>query len=445
MDCPVLSFPRLVLLAAVALLCACEPISLRPAGMDPADAGSDGDDGGDDGGGDGGDGTGGRTEPDGGGDGGTDGGIPEDAGTDAGPRIPRPPLGDGGVDARMTEWSACEDGWQSRTVLPLGSDRGYPQFALDADGEAYFLEYTDEVLRVVTTKPWRVFADMDVVGGQWWLGGIRVDAAGDVHLAINPRFNDLSAVVPTDFLHHTGGRWERARLMSGWVRAYDLDALGQVQALSLVDAVKHRLNHVQGGIEDLSVIDTGLELGVPYSGVSMRVDARGKAHVTYESGGEPGRPDIYYATNASGTWVRELVTAVGARPVIALSPAGVPRILWSQVGVVNLSTRTAQGEWTTTALPFEGAGQMRISASGVVHVLHTVEKRLEYLDNAQGTWSAKTVIDMASSPRDASLFDWALEVDAQGRAHAMYTEVVDDHAGDVPRILRRLGYSRQCP
>lgn len=443
MDCPVLSFPRLVLLAAVALVSACEPISLSPAAVDPADAGSSLDDGGDD--------SGGNPEPDGGEelgapDAGPDGGVPitEDAGTDAGPLIPRPPLGDGGVDARMTEWSDCEAGWQSRTVLPMGSDRGYPRFALDADGEAYFVEYTGDVLRVVTTKPWRVFADMGVVGKQWWLGGIRVDASGDVHLALNPRFDDLVAVVPTDFLHHTEGRWERARLSSGWVRAFDLDGLGRFHALTLVDAVKHRINHVHGRLGDVSVIDTGIELGGSLTQLSMRADARGKVHVTYEQGADPGRPGIYYATNASGTWVKEQVVAEGAYPVIAVSPAGVPHILWMKVGVLSLSTRSVEGEWSTTVLPFSGSGEMRISSSGVVHVLRSLGKQLEHRDNAQAGWVAKTVVDRETSPLDLPFFDWALEVDAQGRAHVMYSELAEEQTSEGVRMFRRIGYSRQC-
>ncbi|WP_163864121.1 hypothetical protein [Myxococcus eversor] len=435
MDCPVLSFPRLVLFAAVALVCACEPISLSPIASDPADSGSGSDDGGD--------GTGGN-DPDGGEElGAPDGGgpIPEDAGVDGGPRIPRPPLGDGGVDARMTEWNTCVWGWQSRTVLPLGNDRGYPQFALDADGEAYLVEYTGEVLRVVTTKPWRVFADMEVVGGQWWLGGIRVDASGDLHLALNPRFDDLVAVVPTDILHHSEGRWERVRLSSGWVRAFDLDASGRFHVLSLVDAEKHRINYVQGRIGDVTVVDTGLELGVIFTHLSMRVDARGKVHVTYEGGASAGRPVIYYATNASGTWVKEQVAAEGALPVIAVSPAGVPHILWASVGVVSLSTRSAEGEWSTTVLPFEGGGEMRISSSGVVHVLRNLGRQLEYRNNAQAGWVANTVVAREASSLNLPFHDWALEVDARGRAHVMYSELVEDGV----RMLRRIGYSRQCP
>lgn len=446
MDCPVLSLPRLVLLAAVALVCACEPISLMPAASDPVDAGSNSDSGGD-----GGDGPGGN-EPDGGGelgapDAGKDGGIPipEDAGMDAGSQIPRPPLGDGGVDARMTEWSDCEGGWQSRTVLPLGLDRGYPRFALDADGEAYLLEYTDDVLRVVTTKPWRVFADMGVVGGRWWLGGIRVDASGDVHMALNPRFDDLVATVPTDFLHHTESGWERARLSSGWVRAFDLDASGRFHALSLVDAVKHRINYVHGRIGDVTVIDTGLELGAAFTSLAMSVDARGKVHVTYEHGADPVRPGVSYATNASGTWVKEQVVAAGASPVIAVSPAGVPHILWVKTGVLSLSTRSATGEWSTTVLPFERGGELRVSSLGVVHVLRNLGKQLEHRDNARAGWAATTVVDRETSPLGSPFFEWALEVDAQGRAHVMYSELAEEQTEDGVRMLRRIGYSRQCP
>ncbi|NTX34471.1 hypothetical protein HUA78_08485 [Myxococcus sp. CA033] len=443
MDCLVLPFLRLVLLAAVALVCACEPISLVPMGEPPPDSGSDSPDGGDElGGKEGPDGG----EPDAGPDGGRDGGIPlsEDAGPDGGLNIPVRPLGDGGVDARMTAWSDCEDGWQSRTVLPLGADRGYPQFALDADGEAYFVEYTDAVLRVVTTKPWRVFAETGFAGGQWWLGGIRVDAAGEVHLAISPRSDDLAQVVPTDFLHHTGGRWEHARLMSGLVRAHDLDAQGRLHAISLVDAVKHRLNHVQGRIGDLSVIDTGIELGSLSTRVSLRADGQGKAHVTYEYDAVLGRAGIFYATNASGTWVREQVAAAGANPVIAVSPAGVPHILWAKAGVLSLSSRSAPGEWSTSILPFESSsGELRFSASGVIHVLRNLGKRLEYRNDARGDWAPKTVIDLESSLLDSPFFDWALEVDEQGRAHVMYTELVE--AQEPMRMLRRIGYSRQCP
>ncbi|MFY1831807.1 hypothetical protein ACN47A_38185 [Myxococcus fulvus] len=466
---------RLVLLCVSVGLCACEPIidpkqwiglqedggsKRRDAGGDGGgepetglDAGDDagapplrqdaGPDAGEDGG-----------QADGGADGGellppADAGVEEDGGTpdagDAGgwPHNPDGPvLSDAGVDARMSDWSACEQGWQKRNLLPQGT-KGYAHFALDAQGDAYLIEFTDDIVRVPTTKPWRTFPRTGWVGPPPWPGGIRVDAAGEVHVALSPQFAETATDVPTHFLRYTAGRWVETRMASGLVKSLELDAQGQLHALSMWIGAEHRLMYTHGPPGALVVEDTGLRALDRGAHAELKVDGQGKAHLVYEGVLEKR---IRYATNASGTWVSEVVAEAWGDPYLALSPAGVPHVGWSSSGGTWVSVRDEQGVWSADLVTQENTqlDSLRVGASGALHVL-TIwsDGPLSYWTRTPEGW-AKTTLLTHEGPGKRSFVDAFLELDAQQRAHVMLTSVFTDFPVE-PRPLRRVDSFRQCP
>ncbi|WP_426744789.1 hypothetical protein VZQ01_24435 [Myxococcus faecalis] len=458
---------RLVLLCVSVGLCACEPIidpkkwiglqedaggKSRDAGRDDGgepetglDAGDDAGpppmmrDAGPDAGEDGGQGDGGELLPP------ADGGVDEDGGTpDAGgwPHNPDGPvLSDAGVDARMSAWSACEQGWQKRNLLPEGT-KGYAHFALDADGDAYLIEFTDDIVRVPTTKPWRTFPRTGFMGPPPWPGGIRVDASGEVHVALSPQFAQGATDVPTHFFRYTSGRWVETRMASGLVKSLELDAQGQIHALSTWIGAEHRLMHTHGPPGALVVEDTGLRALDRSAFTSLKVDGQGKAHLVYA--GYPQKR-LHYATNASGTWVSEVVAEAWGAPYLALSPSGVPHVGWSSGGGTWLSVRDGQGVWSTTLVTQEST-QLDGLSVGPAETVHAVtigtDGPLDYWTRTQDGW-AKTTLDAHEGPGTRSFMDAALELDAQQRAHVMLTSVFVPEVGARP--LRRVDYFRQCP
>ncbi|MFY1831808.1 hypothetical protein ACN47A_38190 [Myxococcus fulvus] len=455
MDWTVLFRSRLVLLAAVVGLVACEPIVLPPWALArPPDAGAvDVDSGGDDAGEDGG-------EPTTGEDAGEDGGEPssgedagsEDAGFDAGGEDggpgdagggvgnDGPVLGDGGVDVRMTEWSGCDAGWRKRTVLPAGT-KGYGSFALDADGDAYFIEHTDDILRVGTTKPWRTFPRTGWLGPQPYVVGVRVGPTGEVHVALSPRYLEGDTDVPVHFLRYTAGRWVHTAKPGGLLWDLEVDSRGHLHAMSTWLGPENRLLYTHGPPDALVVEETGIVLDDDIYRVSLQMDARGHAHVAFI----PKKPrGLRYATNASGTWVVEPVSTQGDDGYLALSASGTPYLAWMDNSHIMLASRDAVRGWTSASVGDEWASMeaLAVSPTGVVHLLLTVgDGSPLHLSNASGDW-VRTRLGAGPLGFPPSVTGSSMELDAQGRAHVMHTWVKRDETSGMP--LRTLDYYRQC-
>ncbi|MBZ4396379.1 hypothetical protein [Myxococcus sp. AS-1-15] len=448
MDWAVLLCSRVLLLAAVAGVVACEPIVLSPwAIAKPPDAGAvDDDPDVDDAGADGGEPTPGEDagedggEPTPGEDGGADGG-PGDAG-DAGGVVGNdgPVLGDGGVDVRMSEWSGCDAGWQQRTVLPTGT-KGYGSFALDADGDAYFIEHTDDILRVGTTKPWRTFPRTGWLGPQPYVVGVRVGPTGEVHVALSPRYLEGDTDVPVHFLRYTAGRWVHTVKPGGLLWDLEVDSRGHLHAMSTWIGPENRLLYTHGPPDALVVEETGLVLDDDIYRASLQLDARGHAHVAFI----PRKPrGIHYATNASGAWVEEPVSSQGDDGYLALSPSGTPYIAWMDSTHIMLASRDAQTGWTAVSVGDERASMeaLAVSPTGVVHLLLTVwDGSPLHLSNASGGW-VRTRLGPEPLGFPPSATGSSMELDSQGRAHVMHTWLKPDEVSGRP--LRTMDSYRQC-
>ncbi|WP_338863355.1 hypothetical protein [Myxococcus stipitatus] len=422
MDGLVSSRLSLVLLAAAAVMvCACEPISLSNM-----TGGSHGEE------------DGGHhldEEGDGGSDGGGDGGS-EDI----------PPLGPDGVDRRMTAWGPCIGGWQSRTALALGT-LANPDFGLDADGEAYFVEYGADLARVVTTKPWKKMARIPWMGMYPWIGGVRVDAEGDVHVALSPQFDNETGSVPTYFYENKQGQWTSNRLSGAWIQDFDMDSQGNLHALVMLPVGSFPLRHVHGPPGTPLVNDEPFVVLQNRDRMhSMRVDAQGHAHVVYEYTAIPRMSVLNYATNASGAWVTEQVTSSGRFAQIAVSSEGVPYIMWGDGAAVFLAVRRGKNDWVTTqAGPELGLlGAMLVTGSGTVHMLQESGTNLNYWVRSERGWEKTTLLQAEKTPFGNPFGASHLEVDKQGHVHAMYAVYVEGLVNGSPGMLKRIDYSRQC-
>ncbi|WP_144370212.1 hypothetical protein [Myxococcus stipitatus] len=350
------------------------------------------------------------------------------------------------VDERMTPWGVCEGGWQTRTVLPLGT-KANPDFGLDADGHAYFLEYGDDLVRVVTTRPGRRFEKVPWMGMYPWIGGVRVDAQGEVHLAVSPQFQDGSASVPTYFFHSSQGGWLSERLVSGWVHDFDMDAQGGLHALTVMPVGNYPMRHIQGPPEALVTEEPFVVLQNRDRMHSLRVDDKGHAHVVYQFTGLPRTSSIQYATNASGSWVTEQIAPEGNFPLIAVTPSGTPHVVWNGGGDVWLGVRRAEGGWDVSQTGLSGAspGAMTVSDSGEVHLLHESGKNLDHWVRSERGWE-KTTLSVAGEDTFAVPFSAShLELDARGRVHAIYGLVMEVELNGENRVLKRFDYTRQCP
>jgi hypothetical protein len=373
-------------------------------------------------------------------DAGTDAGV-EDAGIDAGP-------GDAGTDAGtdggVSPWSQCVAGWQHRVALPLGG-KGNPRFGLDGAGEAYFLEYTDGRFKVVSTAPGFAPSDTGWEGAQW-VGGVRVDGRGVVHLGISPAD---AGTEPMHALHlsNAGGSWARTKTGPGLVLDFDLDAEGHAHVLTVREDQGYRLLYMHDRSGSWTVEDTGVDMRpIVYRAVSLRADARGHAHLVYQ-GVQTGNPGTFYATNASGTWVRERVSEQGRYPVVAPDSTGTPHVFFPVDGWLYTAVPRAGGGWDVTPV-MEGVGTVAsasVDARGVVHALtkDLDDRQVHHVSNASGSWKPTRLVNLQDPGILHPVSEVYLTLDGQGRAHAMMSLMV--RTSELSPFMKFIQYVRQCP
>ncbi|MDH3754127.1 MAG: hypothetical protein OEU32_09680 [Acidimicrobiia bacterium] len=114
---------------------------------------------------------------------------------------------------------------------------------------------------------------------------------------------------------------------------------------------------------------------------SLAIDGDGAAHISYWHG-DTG--EVRYATNAGGAWETTTIDTLeqveigfeGARRItsIALDPAGVPSVAYSDLAGIRLAVRGDDGTWTTEQILTAGdrpLGQLvslEIDGSGALHL-----------------------------------------------------------------------------
>jgi hypothetical protein len=143
--------------------------------------------------------------------------------------------------------------------------------------------------------------------------------------------------------------------------------------------------------------------------VAIAADSSGKVHLLYNY-----YQQILYATNASGTWVREAVDTMGVigdAPIgsIAVDAGGVVHVAyydntnfdlkhaWRSGGVWQLETLDSAGD-------VGGTPSIALGGSGEVHIAYSdaTSGHLKHATNASGSWVLETVdpapnVGMASS------------------------------------------------
>jgi hypothetical protein len=140
--------------------------------------------------------------------------------------------------------------------------------------------------------------------------------------------------------------------------------------------------HAMGGSFDITLVDAPPQFSQMTPRSSL-VDGNGRMHVAY------GGDHLYYATDASGSWV------------------------------------------VTTVDPASDAGEeaaLAMDADGRIHIsyfdLHDNDAALKYATNASGNWVVSTV-DPDAGPTGIVGHKTGIAVDAYGKVHVAYVDTDD--------------------
>ena len=158
--------------------------------------------------------------------------------------------------------------------------------------------------------------------------------------------------------------------------------------------------------------------------VEMVVDGQGRPHVATAQNVGGNRYHLLYAGWDGLTWgvVRVGTVATTSPPqiAIALDGAGEPHLFEGG----HHFWRTAEGEWTSAAIPFNPAVSVRfvhaLTAEGEIHLFGRGWIRTEHLTlAADGTWTSHTT-DLFGGLDGGAAQTWAGAVDGLGRIHLLY-------------------------
>lgn len=208
-----------------------------------------------------------------------------------------------------------------------------------------------------------------------------------------------------------------------------------------------RLHHLHDRGGRWAVEDTGVDMrAMFYRAVSLRADARGFAHLVYQ-GVQTGNTGTFYATNASGTWVRERISEQGRSPVVAVGPGGTPHVLFGGTDGLYLALPRAEGVWDVARV-LEGsylAASASVDAQGTVHVLtkDAQDRQVHHVSNARGSWTATRLANLQDPGTLNPVSEVFLTLDSRGRAHAMMSLMV--RTSELSPFLKFIEYVRQCP
>ncbi len=171
--------------------------------------------------------------------------------------------------------------------------------------------------------------------------------------------------------------------------------------------------------------------------MSMALDSSGKAHISYE---HPQNQALLYATNTTGTWKIETVETggrLGKYTSIALDSSGKVHISYEDWENLKYATN-ASGSWATEEVADGGEyTSIALDSSDKVHISHagSFSSGLQYSTNASGTWVTVKIGNFQGFPfsfgNDENWPQTSIALDSSGIVHI----------GHLSRIGQSLEYS----
>lgn len=157
------------------------------------------------------------------------------------------------------------------------------------------------------------------------------------------------------------------------------------------------------------------------------VDRFDETHVTYRHSDKPG---VIYASNKSGSWVKQRLTSNLDHPfAIAVDAAQKVYVVFQRelndaVAFRLVSNRT--GGWATTSLSIIHADaydvHIQVDPAKKIHLAWTTDEHAWYATNASGTW-VRRQLDHAMGANTK------IALDKNGNVHLLYLQCTNDGSG----------------
>jgi hypothetical protein len=364
--------------------------------------------------------------------------------------VPSPSQQDGGTGADAgvdplppSDFGACENGWRSRE---LAANPMHMAFEFDSAGVGHYaITHNDWRIHVGSTRTGDSLAPAgDLSGG---VKALAIDANGRRHLVYYTSSSSSDMYYAQE---RAGGGWQTTLVTRGGLpTAVKIDSSGFAHvALGLGPHSDYRLGYATNRSGQWEVTNLGVK--TRNAGAELAVDAQGRAHLAWHDDSSSG--GISYASNVSGAWVVEQVSARGGNePVIALDPWGFPHVLYSE-GATSARhgvKHNGTGSWT-----FDDVGgsngialDLKVDAAGNLHALldRSQNPKVVYATrSAEGSsWSYKPLITLNGQGGVTYLWENVLGFDAAGKMRVGYWYMISSDTKIDPWNFVR--YAEPCP
>ncbi len=308
------------------------------------------------------------------------------------------------------------NGWQSTKIAAANSGDIFYRLFVDETGAAHlFYILYDLTYWTDGGGAWQQVDELNVDNSQ-----VAADPAGFFHLTSVDLMAGLNKLV---YANNETGSFKLTTLLETDNKANGLSAVtgpgGEIHAI-----YPHGFGDVPTGLREATQGEDGWAIAeLPVTPVpdfvSAAIDANGATHLAYLNDRR-----LFYANNAGGGWLIDLVVDANVISVaLALDGDGRAHVAftrWSsfEENAVYYATN-ASGEWVGELVDSQGEWpSLAIDDNGAAHVVYTdqVDKLVKYATNQGGGWPVVTLHTFIDSNYSRS----ALAFDAEGVLHACY-------------------------
>ncbi len=345
------------------------------------------------------------------------------------------------TDARLpdaTMFDAMPECWV-RAVVASGGAYPYDQaLVLDSAGNAHGTYFNDTAnqFRYITNSSGS-WADTLIQAGVGWQSSIDIDTSGTLHAS----YYDATTFGLAYATKTSAGAWNTglplidADDIAGRFSSLTLDPNGAAHVVYEYFDSPRTVRYAQNtsGSFAIATIPFPLEDVTPTfaSSESAVVDSDGKMHVAYY---EFAKNELKYATNASGSWVFELVDNdgdVGRFNSIGIDGDGFIHMAYEDSINRSLKYATnATGSFVASTIdPAGRSTSLAIDTNNKVHISYQSSidllNRIKYATNASGSWKTEEI--------DDAFHETQLVLDPSNVPHVLYKSKLNNELSYAKR------------
>ncbi len=299
------------------------------------------------------------------------------------------------------------------TEVIVDSDFGWCETSIAVDSnDKVHISYSDINLKYATNLSglWTT----EVVGSnKVSYPSLALDANNKAHISyFDATTYDLK------YATNTSGTWSTVRVSEGSQSSLALAASESIRIAYLnYPDLKYAWCDAECGNTSnwhIEAIDRSDQVG-RYN--SLALDSNDKAHISYASYyyyHSVYFSDLKYATNASGSWMPEMIDQ--SRTLSEVTSLALDQNDKAHISCWNLYFTNVTGSWVRAYPGIKGFTSLALDANNGVYIsYHDNDNDLKYVTNATGSWVQETVDSIFGAGQHSSL-----AIDSSGKIHIGY-------------------------